>query len=599
MKKLKLLSIAAAGMLFAACSSNEVVDNGNGGEKDGKGFISVTINLPTTPSTRAVNDDYDDGLTEEYNVKDAILLLFHGESEAAATFYHASALSLPKVSDEDNDNITTSYLSVAEVNDTYTTNLWALVLVNSNGLFDLGTMTVATGVADGYKLTDATKIADLQGVITNNEFKSEKGFFMTNAVLSNAAGGTATLAPAKGNLSVLAKLADNCIKDTEAEAKNNPAGSIFVERAVAKATLSVAENAGKDLGITSVLWALNNTEPTSYFVRNMGDADYIGYSSEAFSPSNYRFAGHVKLGTTPIQPEVDFYRTYWCIDPQYSDNAANLTKAYTYGGVGLENPQYCHENTFDVSHQTYRNTTRAVIKVTTDGSDFYTVNGLDQKETKETAESKLQEVFIKDAGLENAIKDNLKSDAGTVTINTSSFSWAWNTVAASGKYEMDGNSITLSEDLKGKLKADADNNAIAAAIKAAAETANQYVDVLKYTRGEMYYEARFMHFASNDAPADLAPWNTWETTKPSVGGVANAYPGNAAQNYLGRYGMVRNNWYDVKITAFNHIGSPVEPSITIEPDGGGDTPDDNVNSKYISVKINVLSWAKRTQGWSF
>jgi hypothetical protein len=61
--------------------------------------------------------------------------------------------------------------------------------------------------------------------------------------------------------------------------------------------------------------------------------------------------------------------------------------------------------------------------------------------------------------------------------------------------------------------------------------------------------------------------------------------------------MVRNNWYDVNITAFNKIGLPVDPSVTVS---NPDTPDDKIeDSKYISVKINVLSWAKRTQNWSF
>ena len=59
--------------------------------------------------------------------------------------------------------------------------------------------------------------------------------------------------------------------------------------------------------------------------------------------------------------------------------------------------------------------------------------------------------------------------------------------------------------------------------------------------------------------------------------------------------MVRNNWYDVTITAFNRLGSPVDPSGNVS---NPITPDDNVK-EYISVKIAVLSWAKRTQSWSF
>ncbi len=58
---------------------------------------------------------------------------------------------------------------------------------------------------------------------------------------------------------------------------------------------------------------------------------------------------------------------------------------------------------------------------------------------------------------------------------------------------------------------------------------------------------------------------------------------------MGRYGLVRNNWYDIQVTEIKKIGSPVVPNITTDK-----TPDDNIDA-YISAKINVLSWAKRTQ----
>ena len=51
--------------------------------------------------------------------------------------------------------------------------------------------------------------------------------------------------------------------------------------------------------------------------------------------------------------------------------------------------------------------------------------------------------------------------------------------------------------------------------------------------------------------------------------------------------MVRNNWYDISVTSIKALGSPNVTEVTNEP----------VDKKesYISVKINVLSWAKRTQ----
>jgi len=638
MKKFRFLAFAAAGMLLAACSTNDTIaDGGQDATKEGTGYLSVTINLPTTPATRALNDQYDDGLAAEYKVNNATLLLFHGSTEADATFWQAVPLSIPEIKDEDNDNITSTYNSVAKVDDSYTNNLWALVLVNTKGVFDL-TKREFTGVGDKKLVLEKTKtkIADLQTAITGVSFM-EEGFFMTNAVLANVEGGVSSPAPAAGNLSVLAKLNDNCIKDTEEEAKANPAGSIFVERAVAKATLSVAKNAetpswteGTGLSIKSVEWSLNNTEPTSYLVRNMfADgattvADYMGYSSEAFSKPNYRFVGNVKLGTTSLQPAVNFYRTYWCVDPQYSADVTEMNKDITYGAATYKEtvgvPQYCHENTFDVMHQTYRNTTRAVIKVTlNDDKTFYTVNGEDKIYSKASAESHIKTIVVNDAEVQAAIKAYLTEAGKDYKISTETFTWTFTEATKAGRYKLV--SFELSDAVKNdktNFKDGIENALTEKIVKDAVTTANEYVTVLQYTKGVMYYEARFQHFADNTTTAnDLAPWNSWETTTPgktapAVGGVEEAYPDNTKgreANYLGRYGMVRNNWYDVTVNAFKKIGSPVEPTTTIEPEdptnpdpdnpGGGDTPDDNVNSKYISVKVNVLSWAKRVQGWNF
>ena len=82
----------------------------------------------------------------------------------------------------------------------------------------------------------------------------------------------------------------------------------------------------------------------------------------------------------------------------------------------------------------------------------------------------------------------------------------------------------------------------------------------------------------------MTPWNVNNTQNTPTTGVV--YKGGDAA-FLGRYGVLRNNWYNLSITGVNKIGTP---DINV-PDN---TPDDNLDS-YISVKINVLSWAKRQQ----
>ncbi len=88
MKKLKISMFALAALALGACTSDDVaLNNENNVLNGGDGYVSLAINLPTTPSTRAANDVFDDGLASEYAVQDATLLLFGGSSESTAVYY--------------------------------------------------------------------------------------------------------------------------------------------------------------------------------------------------------------------------------------------------------------------------------------------------------------------------------------------------------------------------------------------------------------------------------------------------------------------------------------------------------------------------------
>ena len=97
-----------------------------------------------------------------------------------------------------------------------------------------------------------------------------------------------------------------------------------------------------------------------------------------------------------------------------------------------------------------------------------------------------------------------------------------------------------------------------------------------------YYTVRIKHFGD-----ELTPW-----AKGQLGvSEGKIYPDGtktAENNWLGRYGVLRNNWYDITVEGVKGLGSPIRPTLTT-------TTDDELES-YIAVRINVLSWAKRTQG---
>ena len=112
----------------------------------------------------------------------------------------------------------------------------------------------------------------------------------------------------------------------------------------------------------------------------------------------------------------------------------------------------------------------------------------------------------------------------------------------------------------------------------------------KYQAGETYYTAYIRHFDDTEVPALDAeitgdPDDQVDTPEKDV--YDNDYQGNE-EYYLGRWGMLRNNWYQVTINSISGPGSADIPSR--EP-----VPDDNVNY-YLSVDVNVLSWAIRQQG---
>ena len=98
------------------------------------------------------------------------------------------------------------------------------------------------------------------------------------------------------------------------------------------------------------------------------------------------------------------------------------------------------------------------------------------------------------------------------------------------------------------------------------------IGIKTYKNGESYYIARIKHFGD-----DLTPWSAGSET----------YGGNNL-NWLGRYGVLRNNWYDLTVNSISGPGYPDVPKVN------PDVPDDE-NTKYINVSVKILDWAKRSQ----
>ena len=607
MKKFSLLALAAVGLLFGACSSNESVDEvRNPLTEDGQGFFKLNLNLPSNVVTSTRADGWgesgagnlDDGLEKEYDVTSVLLLIFDGASESEATLVQAiTPTEYATASPDDNPNhITTKKEYIAELKNAPTANLYALAVVNGAGIVEVGSTDAEVSIAGGAAVSGIT-LADLQTAVNVPFINSDK-FFMTNAVLSKSRGG-ASDPGASPPLQILSPIIPEYIYETETAAQAGTAATdIYVERGVAKVTVTSGITAaalktkdGGDVTPTFVGWVIDNTEPSSYIVRKVPSTfTWNLKSKEAITTDAYRFVGGNAVdkfyGTEKL------FRTYWAEDPQYTTDPATLTTSTTptfKAGTGNANPQYCYENTFPVAQQKHINTTRVLVKVNLSATGFYTI-GADRK-TLYTLDN-----------VKNLVKTDLMDQSAFATYwaanSTGDLSGAGLTVTFSST---DAGVVTVADVTIDKdaftpsKSADVDVSTISGGPAMITTLNTQLAKVEYFKGGDVYYQIRIKHFGD-----DLTPWNSAEYKTgyaPAESTIATIYPdaddSRQTPNYLGRYGMVRNNWYDLVLGQILKVGSSTVPSLA-----GDNHPDDELDELYIKARINILSWAKRTQNWN-
>lgn len=590
MKKYKFFALAFAALTLGACSSDDVVDNGQGGivPAGEKGYVSVAVNLPTQPSSRA-NDNFDDGTKEEYNVKDATLFVFAGTSEDEAVFtgaYDLDDLGDPTVV---GGNITTTYRLTKEITKpgNENANVYALVTVNDDNIVKAG-----SSDSEGWQINNTgitagtTKVANVKDMIAAVDVaklaSTANGgyFFMTNAPLYTTPGGAND--PTSGNVVTLTEIDPNNIFTTEEEAKANPAASVYVERAVAKVSVveGTALSTAGGLATKIAGWALDMTNKETYIVRNVDGANWWRYAStQNPTGDRYRF-----VGSNPVA--TNLYRTYWGIDPNYDGNGYTLPGEFNnaIGGIpatlkAAGAADYCLENTFNVANQNQNQTTRVIVaadlNVIGEGVDFYVINNLkDNILNKEGLDKAIKAAYQQNATVVAALQDPTTGlDDPNTGLGEADLTVTYSSTAEGGY--IDVAEVTINETSASKFKGDAvPEKLTAAGNDAIIAEINADNSIAYYKGGRSYYPIMIKHFGD-----DSTPWTA---------GGATSYPEpNADQNWLGRWGVLRNNWYEISVNSITEIGYPEVPEVY-------GTPDDPVES-WISVEINVLSWAKRTQ----
>ena len=594
MKIKHLFGLAVIAAMTASCSSNEDLGTagpGTGTNEAGVGYATFTINLPTTSGTRAASDPtFDPGSDYEYKVNDATLLIFkkgeptkEGETpkEGDYTFVESAELgSMAPWKDPNETGVTTHAKITAKLEHVDKTDgYYALVLLN-NGTGDNVKVTLPKkGDTFSAWNVDTNTNKDKDKEATNKIANTNNGFYMANAPLFN-----------NNNVTTLVAIDKNKIYPTEEQAAKSAATDVYVERGLAKVTLktgtaatgktdangayTVANGAYKDDKVTIENWALDVTNKKTFPIHNVDglatDTDYKEIWSNTDTPAGSNGATTQRFVDNK---DTKAKRVYWGKDPNY-DNT-NLCKTDEAGKTAREadfkyvknadvtadpaKPLYCLENTFNLANMMQGQTTRIVFKAKyipngiTENTNFYKIG----KNTAIWNEDNL----VKE--IKAAVASVVSGAAGktTVTLNAPN-----NNITAAGTHYITADNISVTD---ATITITPEN--IKAINTQLGLKEAEKVGISTYAGGESYYIARIKHFGD-----DLTSWESGQ-----------AYDKNNLE-YLGRYGVLRNNWYELTVQSVSGPGYPSVPEV--KPN----TPDDE-DDNYINVSVKILSWAKRSQ----
>ena len=564
MKIKHLFGLAVIAAMTASCSSNEDLGTagpGTGNNEAGVGYATFSINLPTTSGTRAdANPEFKPGDANEYKVNDATLLIFKKgatNNEGDYTFVESAELGSMapwQKPNPDETGVTTHAKITAKLdNVNKSDHNFALVLLN-NG----------TGTNAKVKLPSKDEKFSTWNAKTTDKFATyENGFYMANAPLFK-----------DNNVTTLVPIESTKIYSTEEEAAKNSATDIYVERGLAKVTVTgtagektvtgVTYNGDK---VTISNWALDVTNKKAYPIHNVDGLtdDYAGIWSNSTTPSTTNNATTQRF--VDINPKTTVKRVYWGKDPNYDNKDADKTALnadfnYVANANVKEDPAkalYCLENTFNLDNMKQGQTTRVVFKAT------YKPASLPDGETTFYKIGKNTAIWSKDnleTGIKAAVASVVSGAAGktTVTLNAEG-----NNITAAGTHYIKAANISVTD---ATITITTEN--ITDINTQLGLNESKKVGISTYAGGESYYIARIKHFG--DA---LTKWES------------GTYGENNLE-YLGRYGVLRNNWYELKV---NSVSGPGYPSV---PDVKPNTPDDE-DDKYINVSVKILDWAKRSQ----
>lgn len=555
-----LFGMAVMATALVGCSSNDNLapDGKDNVGKTGEAYASFTINLPTTTGNGTRGDEpvvkdgtpsFAEGTAAEYEVKNGTILIFDnaGNFVTSAQLGTMNPWTPVKKDGVTTAAITTVQLSGVSVGGDYQ----ALVLLNNDVDATTSKVTLPT-TGDTY-----AEWSKKTSKVNAEKYASTDGIFMANAPMYT---GTTT------EPTTLVPIANVCASREEAQAK--AATTVYVERGLAKVTMqnftaggyTVAEGTYKGDKVEIKNWQLDVTNKSTFPVHQIGGT---GFAAIWSTPRFYDGGNQ------------SFKRVYWGVDPNYSgatlQNLEACKNAFTMigkndikGETGNDHPQYCLENTFDLANMMQGQTTRVVFKAvytpkgfTDTEKTFYKIGNNTAIWKKADLEEQIHTVAVTAMGITDATEQAkyvVKLDATDNNIS-----------GEAGQHLIKAENITYTGEASDSK---VDQTAVNTINEKLGLSAN--AGIATYLDGVTYYIARIKHFN------ELTPWTAGE--------------GYESHNdkYLGRYGVLRNNWYDLSVNSISGLGYPDVPEV--KP-----TVPDDENEQYINVEVKILGWAKRSQ----
>lgn len=570
MKIKHYFGLAVIAAMTASCSSNEdlgTAGSGTGTNEAGVSYATFTINLPSVGGTRAADTggaDVAPGTEDEYKVANATALIFQKYGADEGSYKFVESVDLPDANvawnDDTEEGVTKSKKLVAKLTNVDTKNTYGVLILLNNktasGEVKIKLPTVGQSYNDWNNTALTPKVTDLAA--TDN-------FYMANAPLNES-----------GSVTTLVTIDKKNIYATPTEAESGTkAANVYVERGVAKmtvatpGTIKVKDKATKvetESTVDFSNWALDITNQKTYAVHNI-----YGLSTD-FSGiwTNARFTGTNK-------------RIYWGKDPNYDrtelNNADgpgdiqrgkefNFIKATSEINKAFTESAYCLENTFNLANMNQGQTTRVIFKAkytpkdgTSELADadgtFYTIGNMTTILNTDKLKTAVDAVATPVLPTGYTIDYTNFKNEGSHVITLEDIKDATGATLVAGTDYSGKTGTQIVADINAKL-----------GLKDGRDEAK--VGINTYAKGATYYIARVKHFG--DA---LTEWKSGENYGTENG------------KYLGRYGMLRNNWYELTVGNVYGPGYPGVPPV--DP-----TLPDDENEKYLSVSVKILSWAKRS-----